>query len=155
MRSDRIWRLCHAGVHMAVRSRERRPHVRGGWCVSVGHSRRRRSSTEQLLLSLEAALLGSDGGISSTDESVFDGSHKLWREDGFRRDGTRNGLFPGLEHLVHLPPGRVVNLGVGTHEDGVQLGPKVKCVRRGNILYYGIQHIEGWQCPGWRYLLSG
>lgn len=86
MGSDGIWRLSRAGVHrgrnMAVRSSIGRPHVRGCWRVSIGHSGWRWTSTKQLLLSLKAALLGSKGGISGTDQRVFDRSHKLWREDG-------------------------------------------------------------------------
>jgi len=136
-RSDGIVRVVW---YLAVRSRKgrgrkvrRRPSIWRCRRLSGWHSWW--SSTKQLPLSLKAALLGFQGGVSGSNQCVLDRPDVLRREDwscGYR---ARNRLFPRLEHLVHLPPGRVVDFGICVHEDGVELGAEIESVWCGNVLY--------------------
>lgn len=74
-------------------------------------------------------------------------SDMFGREDGFRRDRARDGLFPRLKHLVHLPPRSIIDFGVRSHEDGVELRPKIEGIWRRNILDHRVQYVESRQRP--------
>lgn len=100
-------------------------------------------SAEHILLPLVTALVDLKGNILGRDQGVLDRFDHLGREHGLRGYRARYWLLPGLQHLVHLPPGWVVDFGVGAHEDGVELGPKVEGVWCRDILDHRVEHVEG------------
>lgn len=100
-------------------------------------------SAEHILLPLETALVDLQCNILGRDQGVLDRFDHLGREHGLRGYRARYWLLPGLQHLVHLPPGWVVDFGVGAHEDGVELGPKVQGVWCRDILDHRVEHVEG------------
>ena len=131
-----------SGIRRLLRGR-RLVWPAGRWCgrLSAGCGL---AATHELLLPLVATLVGGKGGIPGSHQGVLNRPDLLEREDGLCRDGTRHGLLPCLEHLVHFPPCPIVDLGIGTHEDRIELGAKVERIGCRNILDDRIEDVQGW-----------
>lgn len=99
------------------------------WLVSSAHRRCRRISgrragrTPSHEMGLEFGLL--HVGIAGSQQSVLNGSNQFKWEDRFLGDGPGYRFLPCLQHFVHLSPCRVVDFGVGTHEDLIELGAEI------------------------------
>ncbi len=122
---------------------------RGGRLAGGG---RGLAAAHELLLPLVAILVGGKGGVAGAHQGVLDGPHVFEREDGLGRDGARHRFLPRLEHLVHLPPRAIVDLGVGAHEYRVELRAKIQGVGRGDVLDDRVEYVERGQCAGGRRL---
>jgi len=116
------------------------------WCVPAGNWL---STSKQLLLTLITVLIGSHGCIPGGDQGILDRANLFNRKDGLCRQRSWNGLFPCLEHLIHLAASSIINFSVGTHKDRVKFGPEVQSIRGGDILDYRIQHIQCRQGSRW------
>lgn len=123
-------RLSWIRLLLSIRSGKRRllrrrlvsSSCRGSGCFSTGCGL---AATEELLLPLEAVLVGGEGYVPRSNQGVLDRPDLLNREDRLCRDGARHRFLPSLEHLVHLSPCAIVDLGVGTHENRVKFGTEV------------------------------
>lgn len=79
------------------------------------------------------------------DEGIFYRTHNLGWEDGARVQGTRHGLLPRLEHLIHLAARGVIDRCIGLHEGLIELPAKEKRVWSPHILDDGVEQVQGWQ----------
>jgi hypothetical protein len=101
------------------------------------------AAAHELLLPLIATLVRGKGGVPCSHQGVLDRPNLLEREDGLCRDGAWHGLLPRLEHLVHFAPCPIVDLGIGTHEDRIELGAKVERIGCRNILDDRVEDVQG------------
>lgn len=95
----------------------------------------RSSPRKSLLLRLQS-------GRPCLYQGIFDGPHNVRWENWsvFHRSWHR--LLPRFQHLVHLPPDRVVHRGVCLHEGLVQLSPKEEGIRRADVLDYRVKDVQ-------------
>lgn len=98
---------------------ERLTSIGGGRSGAVTWHRRPSASTAQLAAHLFLVRLKGRG--PSLEQGILDGSNSVWGKDRSRINRSRNGLLPGLQHLLQLVASPLINRCVHIHEGLIQV----------------------------------
>lgn len=110
--------------------------------------RRSNSATVKHLLLAPGLLLLESGG-PRLDKRTLDTAGDFRSENGPGVQRPRNGLFPGLQHLIQLPPGLRVDQGVGVHKGLIHVATQEKSVGSAYILDDRVDYIQRRQLLSW------
>lgn len=124
------------------------------WLTSIRRGRRGtitpgRSGTSAAHLVSHLLLLSLQGRCPGLDQGVLDGFDNVTREYWRGVDGSGHGFLPGLQHLLQLMSGSLIDRGVHIHEALVEVLSEEESVRRANVLDNGVQQVDGWEFSLW------